>query len=225
MEPVEFINAVSNLGDERLTSSNFNWIFWTLIAFNFIAIAYIKSMNPTYLGTLFRTGLYNRQLYQNPQEDLRLNSAGSVVLTVTYFNCIALIISSFVAGSAVYLPVLILVVAGIIVLIKFVAIRTLGILTETKDGLTEHWLNHLIYFQLSGLILTPLLFFTHFLPQTIQPKIMIAMAVLVAVMILAREVQSFIRAIRLRLSLVYIILYLCTLELIPLVVTIKALVK
>lgn len=225
MEPVEYINKVNYVGSEQLTASNFDWIFWTLIGFNFIAIAFVRTVNTTYLSALFRTSIYNRQLYQNTQEDLRLNSVGSIVLTLAYFNCVALIGSNFLINAKNYFPFIALVGICLIILFKYLAIKILGVLTETKDGLTEHWMNHLVYFQISGLFLTPILFFTHFLPQTFQPQIMLGLAALVLVMIVVREVQSFIRAIRLRLSLVYIILYLCTLELIPLVVTIKALVK
>ena len=193
------------------------------MTFNLVTIAFLRAAHPGYITVLFRTGVYNRQLYQNVQEELRLNSAGSVLLTVSYFNCFAVIATSLIPSvSTSFTWIMILVAAGILVT-KFLLMRILGFITETREGLTEHWINHLVYFRIVALILTPVLCLTHFMAQTIQKDIAAWMLIFMSLLIFVREIQSFMRAIRQRISVVYIILYLCTLELIPVVILIQVL--
>lgn len=225
MEFIEYLQSTKELGSEQTINSGFDWIFWSLILFNFLAIAYVRSVNPGYLSILIRTGAYNRQLYQNVQEDLRLNSPGSVLLTLGYLNCFALLTRTFIPNPPDKLIWILLAAGSLLLLVKFCLIRFLGFLTEVREGLTEHWINHLIYFQIISLIVSPLLCLTHFAPQSVQPLISLTLGCFVAAIILLREIQSFIRAIRQRVPIVYIILYLCTLELIPLIVLIKVLIR
>lgn len=225
MKFLDYFQSTNQLGHEQMVDTHFPWVFWILMAFNLVALAYVRTAHPGYITVLFRTGIYNRQLYQNVQEDLRLNSAGSVLLTIGYFNCFALIVSAVIPGAAPSMTwVMLLVIAGVM-LLKFLMIRLLGIISETREGLTEHWINHLIYFQIITLILTPVLCFTQFLAQSVKTELLPAMGVFIGILIFIREFQSFIRAIRQRIPVVYIILYLCTLELIPLVVLIRVLVR
>ncbi|MBK6525065.1 MAG: DUF4271 domain-containing protein [Crocinitomicaceae bacterium] len=225
MEFIEYIQSTSQLGPEHSLNNGFDWIFWSLMLFNVIALAYVRTALPGYITILIRTGVYNRQLYQNVQEGLRLNSVGSVFLTLGYLNCFAVLVQTFIPDSPGSMIWILLATGGIVLLVKFSLIRFLGFLTEVREGLTEHWINHLIYFQIITLVLTPLLCLTHFAPQTVQPVIGITIASFMLIMILLREVQSFVRALRQRVPVVYIILYLCTLELIPLIVLIKVLVR
>ncbi|MBI3136171.1 MAG: DUF4271 domain-containing protein [Bacteroidetes bacterium] len=225
MKFLDYFQTTNQLGHEQMVNVHFPWIFWILMAFNLVALAYVRTAHPGYITVLFRTGIYNRQLYQNVQEDLRLNSAGSVLLTMGYFNCFALIVSAIIPGApASFTWIMVFVIAGVMVL-KFLVIRLLGSITETREGLTEHWINHLIYFQIITLILTPALCFTQFLAQSVKEELILAMVIFIGILIFIREIQSFIRAIRQRIPVVYIILYLCTLELIPLVVLIRVLVR
>jgi len=225
MNEIEFIQNTNSTGASQLIKSSFDWVFWLLITFNVFAIAYIRTTSPVYFNVLFKTGIYNRQLYQNTQDNLRLGGFGSILLTISYFNCLAIVATALIPNASKWLPLIILVGIVVIVFLKYGLIKTLSFVSQTNEGTSEHWINHLIFFQITGILMTPVLCFTHFSSQTIQYNTIIALAILICAMIVIRELQSFIRAIKLRVSLVYIILYLCTLEIIPLVVIIKALVK
>lgn len=225
MNEIEFIQNTNSTGVEQLIQTSFDWVFWSLMAFNVFAIAYIRTANRGYFSVLFKTGIYNRQLYQNTQEDLRLNGAGSILLTLSYFNCVAIVATYLIPGSEHWLTFVILAGIAAVVFLKYGLIKTLSFVSQTNEGTSEHWINHLIFFQITGVIMTPVLCFSHFSAQSVQNSTMLSLALLVCLMIFIREFQTFIRAIRLRVSPIYIILYLCTLEIIPLVVIIKALVK
>lgn len=192
-----------------------------MMIFNVLAIAYTRTANPGYFSVLFRTGVYNRQLYQNTQEDLRMNSLASVMLTISYFNVFAVLTG---AVFPFLKPVFLLIVAFVVmsaVLIKYVLMWLTGFIIDSRAGISEHWVNHLIFFQIAATVITPVLCFSHFLTQSVQQVIFAVLLMFLLMTVLAREFQSFMRAIRLRISVVYIILYLCTLELLPLVVLIR----
>ena len=219
----DFYQATNTLGDGQVLDSRFNWVFWTLMAFNVFALAYVRTLHGQYIRVLFRTSIYNRQLYQNIQEDLRLGGSGSVLLTISYFNCLAVIVVKLVPGAPAWLAFVVL--GGIIglVLLKYMLMKLTSFITQTREGISEHWMNHLIFFQVSGILLTPILCFSHFSDQSIQNEVFSLMLIVIATMIFYREFQTLLRVTRLRLPLFYIILYLCTLEIMPLVVAIKAL--
>lgn len=168
MDFLEYLNSTAELGDPALISNSFHWKFWLLIIINLMTLAYVKTAQPGYLSILFRTGIYNRQIYQNIQEDLRLSSAGSVLLTLASFNCTAIILSTFVSSTESGIIWLLLIAFAGMVILKFIIIRLLGFIFETRDGLSEHWMNHLIYFQIVAVILTPVLALTHFMAQSVQ---------------------------------------------------------
>jgi hypothetical protein len=221
----DFFQATNELGEGKALPPSFNWVFWTLIGFNIFALAYVRTVHGYYIRVLFRTGLYNRQLYYNTQEDLRLGGGGSVLLTISYFNCVALVVCALLPGSPVWLPFVALGIIAGVILLKYGLMKMTSYITQTREGINEHWMNHLIFFQVCGILLTPVLCFTHFSAQTVQNDIMLGLAGLIGLMIFFREIQTFLRVTRLRIPMYYIILYLCTLEIIPLVVIIKALVN
>ena len=225
VDSFEFFQATNQLGDGQALAPRFDWVFWTLIAFNVFALAYVRTVHGQYIRVLFRTGIYNRQIYQNTQEDLRLGGAGSVLLTIAYFNCVALVVGALLPAAPVWLPFVILGVVTAVVVLKYGLMKLVSYLTQTREGISEHWMNHLIFFQICGILLTPVLCFTHFSAQTVQNDLMLVLAAIIAGSVFLREIQTFLRVARLRIPMYYIILYLCTLEIIPVVVIIKALVN
>jgi hypothetical protein len=106
-------------------------------------------------------------------------------------------------------------------LLKLIVIQLLIFFTNSKIGFQDHHINHLLFFQIGGIILTPILIFTEYIPTGYHEHTLIGILILVGLIIVIREFQSLTRAIQYKISLFYIILYLCTLELLPLVVGIR----
>lgn len=225
MNSIDFINTASELSEKTLIENEFNLLYWGIIIFNLICIAIAKTLNPAYLSNLFYTSIFNRLLLQNSQEDLKLKSIGSLLLTLVYFNSVAIVIT-LIKQSPINLLVIEISVAIIIVaLFKFAIMRSLSYISLQEDGVHEHYLNHLVFYQIAGIILTTLLIVIPFIPIEFRFPYLIGIISIIGFLIFIREVQSFIRAIKLRISLFYIILYLCTLELLPLVLIIYTLVS
>lgn len=222
---MDILNKTSEIGNEILLPAQMDLIFWILMLGNLVLIAISKTLNQSYLGVLFTTGVMNRQLLQKIQEELKLNSASSILLTLTYFNSVALIATYAISEGYGTLALLIaaILIGGL--LIKWFFMWTVSFIGETRSGIAEHGMNHLIYYQIGGIILTPILIFSHFLPFNTYTYIIIGCLIFIGVLILFREIQSIGRAIKARIGALYIILYLCTLEILPLVLFIYAFVN
>ncbi|MBD3637968.1 MAG: DUF4271 domain-containing protein [Crocinitomicaceae bacterium] len=205
--------------------SNHEIYFWVLMGLNLIFIAIAKTLNQDYISVLFNTAIINRQLLQKTQDELKLGSASSVLLTLTYFSNLSIILAYTASGTYGKTA---LIIAGVLigsVLIKWLAMWFVAFVSEFRGGISEHGMNHLIYYQVGGILLTPILFLSHFFSENIYSKIILGCLIISGLLILLREIQSLGRAIKSRISPLYIILYLCTLELMPFVLVIYAFVN
>lgn len=221
MQSLEILSKASELGTAISITNTFDPIFWLLMTFNLIVIAFVKTTLPNYIGLLFSTAINNRHLLTNTRDDLNLKKFGPILLNVCYFNAVSVCIYSFTP----LLPSWVMLVfsGGLILLflIKMLVINTIGFIRQEKSGIYEHLLNHFIFFQVSGIILTPLLIFTHYLSKSYLTSVSIGLLFILFFCIFIRELHSLGRAIQAKVSLFYIILYLCTLELLPLLVGIR----
>ena len=216
---------ILNVGSGTVIGVHYEVYFWVLMSLNLILISIAKTLNQNYIGSLFSTAIINRQLLQKTQEELKLGSASSILLTVTYFTSIAALVS-FVAVQEYGNTVLLLI--GILLgsaLFKWVLMWLLSFIIQFRGGIVEHGMNHLIYYQVAGIILTPILILTHFLPVESYQFVAWGSLIIAVLIILVREIQSIGRALKSRVSVLYILLYLCTLELMPLVLIIYAFVN
>lgn len=188
------------------------------MAVNLIIIALIQTLNRGYIRLLFSTAINNRQLINNLRENLNLGKLTSILLNLPYFNCLAVIVWMAMKSNADYLVVIISLILIGMALFKLFVIRIISVLSNTKIGLQEHLLNHLIFFQVGGIVLTPILIFTHYIPERYVNLLLISLVSIVGLFIIVRELQSLTRAVQYKVSIFYIILYLCTLEILPFIV-------
>jgi hypothetical protein len=224
-DPIELFHTTSELGPAFNLPVQFETIFWILMSLNLVLIAISKTLNQNYFGVLLSTAVMNRQLLQKTQEELRLNSASSLLLTFTYFNCVA-VLSAFLLSNGYGMFALI--ISGVLiggVLIKWLVMWFVSFIGESRSGIAEHGMNHLVYYQVGGLILTPILILCHFFPEHTYHYVALVCLVFIGLLILVREFQSMARALKARVGVLYIILYLCTLEILPLALIVYAFVN
>ncbi|MBK7127902.1 MAG: DUF4271 domain-containing protein [Crocinitomicaceae bacterium] len=225
MDFIEYLQGTSVIGQQNPLKESFNWVFWSMIFFNLVAFAYVKMRHPGYIPVLFRTGFYNRQLYQNMSEDLKLSSFASYLLMLAYQFTLALMLYVFIK---IQNPTFVFILLGALILmntIKFLFMRFVAVISQVQQGVSEHRLNHFVYGQIATFMLTPIMASVEFLQADVQFITYQILAIVVILLILTREFQSFVRAAKQRVPIFYIILYLCTLELIPLIVLIRVLVR
>jgi hypothetical protein len=201
---------------------DYEFYFWILMGASLLCIAIAKTSNQYYFGSLFTTAIINRQLLQKTQEELKLNSTSSILLTLNYFLTTALLVVYIAQGE--YQVITLYIFAGLLAgtLFKWAGMWFLAHLTQNRQGIAEHGMNHLIYYQVGGLVIAPILFLSHFFPDNIYYVIVFGCLIFLVFLLLFREIQSIARALKARVAPLYIILYLCTLELMPLVLIIYA---
>lgn len=225
MQDMDFIEPIHHFGDALAQPDGFNVVFWTLMLINVLSIAWVQTAQPGYFKVLFITCVFNRLLYQNLQNDLEVNKPASLFLVLAYVNCFSVVLLEL-SQAGYPLPVFLLPI-GLLggILLKFGLIKSVQFVSSTKMGSSEHLINHLLFFQAASVILTPLLIGSYFFsPATRIVFVLIAGAILI-LFILVREFQSLLRSLRLKISPFYIILYLCTLELLPFIVMIHVLIS
>jgi len=183
--------------------------------FNLIAVAVVRARRERYFSALVDTALQNRHLVQNLQEEFKQNKPSSILLTMTYFTSLSALISYLVSKSFnEYAAPIVGVLIGLF-LLKWIAMYSIVFFTQSRSGIYEHFYNHTVFYQIGGIIMTVVLIFIHFLPEQIQNIASIVLLSIVLILLLLRETLSLFRALKSRVPALYIILYLCTLELLP----------
>ena len=113
--------------------------------------------------------------------------------------------------------------AGIILywLLKITVIRLLGVVFHTYPATTNYLQNILVFSFITGLILLPLLMLTFFLHSNILLYIAL---IITGLLYLFRVMRGFFIGISLkRFSHLFLFVYLCTLEILPVLVILKGL--
>ncbi len=218
---MEIKEIIEHLGEGDPINHAFNYVFWLMMAFNLIAIALSKTLNPGYLITLFKAALSNRQLMNNAREDIDIWKTTSILLNLAYFQCLAIISWKILEiKDPIFIFSIGIALVGISIL-KLIGIRIISFITNSSNGTSEHLHNHFVFYQLGAVILTPILIFTHYVPASYVNIVLLIIASITGFLLLVREFQSLTQAFQYKIPIFYIILYLCTLEIIPILVGVR----
>ncbi len=147
----------------------------------------------------------------------------SYFLSLNYFIIVSLFIWNYyiiINTNSLYnsLFIVLAIVIGISFL-KLLIIFIIDFLFKRKDHF--HIKLHFQFYQLLGVILLPLYILTYFF----EPKNLLLtyfyILILIILLLIVREFISLFTALNNRISLLYLILYLCTLELLPIILVAK----
>ena len=199
----------------ELNSVEYDVVFWLFMLFNLIAFAIVRVKRERYFSLLFNSATQNRQLVQNVQEEFKQNNLSSILLTATYFTSLSALMSFFLSKSFNEFAAILLVLLIALFLIKGLAMFSLVFVAQSRSGIYEHFYNHLVFYQIGGVVMTIVLIFIHFIPLDYQNIASITLVSFVLLLLFLRELLSLFRALKGRVPPLYIILYLCTLELLP----------
>ena len=116
-------------------------------------------------------------------------------------------------------PLFLSIMGGIaLVILYFMIMPTLiRFLFHQDRGLTEHRFNFVLIFQVTGLLLIPCTIIASYSAVAKEEFVYITLIIL-ALVYVYRLVRGVLIGLTNRISLIYIILYLCTLEILPIVV-------
>jgi len=211
---------------------NFDWFNWSIVLVCIVLVIIARQSNYEYLPKLFK-------LQNNFNTNTNnLSKLPSFLLITNYYLVISLFIWQFLIGlNAFNLNTYLIYGLTLISLIslsisKLIIIYIVDILFKRKNHF--HIRYHLSFTQIIGIIVLPFYIFSFFLfPNqnldlfvnvTIgRIDIYLFVLIIFSLTILYREFKSLFAALNNRISLLYIILYLCTLEILPLILAIKIL--
>ena len=205
--------------------------YWEIVILFLIFCIYvlIRIAEPKKIGKMFIAVFSMQEAKQLFRQEFRLTKRISLLLVVAFIFILAFFMQfmnkyyGFVLINSSHLLqyFFFVLVITLVVLLKFVAVYCLAFISSNIELGKEYLFNVLIFSQTIGIILFPLMTciqFTKFPPQWfLFPSVIIY----VGFYLLRAYRTMIISAVEQNIGILYIILYLCTLEILPLLVLIK----
>lgn len=206
-----------------------DWMF-PIFLFVLISLAYTRSFHPLRISRLWNSTWNVRILRQAIREEPNTPRA-NLLFNLSFFFMTSLLLYLVVkttglepmglTGFPMYLTLVVGVMA--IYLIKTVSIRAVQLMADGDFGLTEYEYNVFLINRVIGLMLMPISMVLAYSPKIWVSPFIGAGLGLYAMMILYRMLRGFVNAAGSGVPLFYIFFYICTLEILPLAVGMKAL--
>lgn len=214
----EFVEVPTHL---LLRQNNLSHQVIPLVVLSFVIITFAKFQNQSIFNSLFKLIFANKNFEQVLKEDLKIGSSGSVALIINYFlivsTCVFLSIDSkfdVTTGQAI------LISAGIPVAVftfQIISLWLIGAITKEMKMVTTPLLETTVIIELIGF----LLFFLALI-WVLNPRyahyFLLTFGVILCLGFLIRFFKSLYSVLRKGVSWYYIILYFCTLEILPFVI-------
>lgn len=207
-----------------------NWILG-IIVFCFVLFAISRVAYPRRLGQIFKAFISPRSVNQLSREgnisneglSFMLSGVFFISLAVFIFECITLFIPSFFYGKANYLIFCYILFGSLLFyIIKKQIIRIIGYIFQTKQETRDYLLNTLVFNMIAGIYIMPVSFLIFYLPVEWSHGLMIFSFVFLGILILYRIIRSFLIGITLsKFSVFYLFLYLCIVEILPILIILK----
>jgi hypothetical protein len=190
-----------------------------LVIVSFIMITFAKFQNNSIFRSLFKLLFANKNFEQILKEELKIGSSSSISLVINYFfiisTCVYLSIQAttkmsmgFSIGISLAIP------AGVFVL-QLLSLWIIGLITKEMKLIVAPLLETIVIIEFIGFILFFLALFWVLNPQ-FSFYFLQTFAIILGFGFVLRFLKSLFSVLRKGVSLYYIILYFCTLEILPL---------
>jgi len=213
--PQNTINHITPSNFELLkVNSELNWLNITVILFCILLIIISKSISSKSIASIISL---------NKNNPLQPKGTITYLLSLNYFIVVTLYIWNYYALTSIdfnYNSFFIILISVIgISLLKLTVIYLIDILFKRNNHF--HITLHIQFYKLQGIILLLLYILTYFFDNQTLTTTYLFILIFTIILIIIREIKSLFTALNNRISLLYLILYLCTLELLPIALIIK----
>jgi len=222
---------IKNFETGQLRKTNENWIAFILL-FCIILFTYIRFNYRKRLGQIFKAFFSERDVNQLVREGNLFYEGISVPLFINY----TLIISLFVyfasknfhrtiqysSGLIIYGKIIL--IMGLIYLLKILIVQVIGFIFKSIKETTQHILIIYIFNQVLGLILLPFLIIIYYATYfaSFNSYVFYSALIMVLLVYLFRIFRlAFFGLFQSKFSNFYLFLYLCTVEILPLLILTK----
>lgn len=202
-----------------LRENNLSHLIIPLVVISFILITFAKYQNNHIFSSLIRLLFSNKNFEQILKEDLKLSSSSSVALVLNYFfiisTCVFLgIQASLDVKMNVTIAISILIPLFVFVL-QLLSLWIIGVLTKEIKLIVTPLLQTIVLIEFIGFILFFLALIWVLNPQ-FSHYFLITFGVILGLGFIIRFIKSLLSVLQKGVPLYYIILYFCTLEILPL---------
>ncbi len=222
------INKFNRIERPQNRSVEKNWVFFSG-TFILIILLVIQTYYRKQLASV-NSALVNMQLADKlMREKSVLLKRLYIFLTAIYFISLAFFFYQVFNFLKINVPgysgfrlfLFLLVIISLILLIRFGVNKMIAFIFDAVDIFKEYDYNNQIIHRNLGLILLPILLSSYFVPESITNLVFIISAGLIIVATIFRYFKAVQLLLKHNIVLFYSILYLCTLEILPLLVGIK----
>ncbi len=216
-----------------LHNTNYDYIVSGMLLFSYSMFVWLYVSNRKRLNQVVKGLFMGRYANQLAREEVSMGNRVVIFLSAMFVFTVTI----FLNQTATYYEVLpdfgilgtFFLTAFIIFLmyaIKLVLMQVMGFIFETQKEIKEYTVSVLLFCNSVGLFLLPVVICQTFLKQ-VNPSIFIYTgALIVAIFFLTRIMRGLIIGLNsIRVSKFYLFLYLCTLEVVPLAIMVKLLLK
>lgn len=202
---------------EREVNPTYGWIFGLIFISILIYGIFIKAFYSK-IKLIFKGVYSNITVFPISILLFVPNFSLLIYAPLIYYNY--LIYSPINSHFGTYL--LIVLVALIFFLIKYVLIYFFGILFRLEALCSKYNFNHTLFFITDGLVLIPFVFLFYFLPNNLQFSMLIASIIAISILFLLRILRGFALVFKnTKASQFYLFVYLCTVEFLPIIIIYK----
>jgi hypothetical protein len=209
---------------KRIQRNNPDWLIGVLL-FCFILLATVRLIFNKYLSQLFLSTInYStflrllRERYFNLlHASFRLDIVFNVIISVFCYQFLSVYKINFGISGSLYVFLMCLAVVIGYFTLKRIIYYIVGILTESKQEVQEYLFGITVYNRVLGVFLLPLSGVIAFIPLSKVKVLLFAGAVLIGLFFLMSLLRGGKIFLKKQFSISYLILYLCTLEILPLI--------
>jgi hypothetical protein len=218
---------VSNHKPIMKTEASADWIIGMIILCLMI-VAIIQASVPRRLQQVFRSVALPYYVNQLEREGNLLSERMSLALLFVYFTSLSLLLYKVavilspellqqVHGIMLFLAIFVVCMA--LYLLKTATVTLIGNVFKTTRNAHEYLVNNMIFNIVTGLLLLPAVTFSIYIDKSVYLWIAISV---VSILLIYRFIRSFMIGLsNTQYSIFYLFLYLCTLEILPLILLLK----
>ena len=218
-----FGESTANSADQMdllLRQSNLSHLVVPLVVISFVMITFAKYQNNFIFRSLLKLLLANKNFEQILKEDIKLSSSSSVALVINYFfiisTCVFLTIESTLKDVSMSFSIIVSLAIPVgVFILQLASLWIIGLVTKEMKYIVVPLLGTIVIIEFIGFILFFLALVWVLNPQY-SNFFLWGFAFLLGFGFLLRFFKSLFSVLRKGVSWYYIILYFCTLEILPL---------
>lgn len=223
---------------QNIIKSNYyyqpSWVM-VVIVLSVMLLGYLYSAFHSRFNLFLKAVFMSRYSAQASREERFLSHPSSLILSLNFVLVASLFVLQISSSGAFFLVqakftlqsfLLIAVLVFCVYAVKILVLRTLANVTERQELVGEYIVSTFLINQFLGIVLIPVIMFSAYGPHVFSSKALLLGVVFFLCGFIFRIGKGMLLVLEKRgASLFYLILYLCTLEILPLLVGIKLIEK